>query len=144
MNTAYVLKNALLSEKAYAQMEQGIYTFWVDTRASKDTVKKAVEKQFAVSVTKVNITKSASKSKRIANTRKMTKVGGGKKAIVWLASGQNISMLLPKTEAKKTKEAKVPKETKASETSNEQKEAKKGLFARLSKSKSKNEKEVVK
>jgi len=116
MNLAHVVKKAILSEKAYKQMEKGSYSFLVDSRATKKEIAKAVAKQFSVKVKKVRTIPVAAKKKRILKTRKQVKVGGGKKAIVQLISGQSISMLLPKTDGtkKKTKETK-PKETKPKE-----------------------------
>jgi len=101
MNSAQVIQKAILSEKAYSLMDKGIYTFLIDKRAGKAEVAKAVKKQFSVDVKKVNISSFAPKQKRIQNTRKTVTVGGGKKAIVWLASGQTIELLTPKSEKKK-------------------------------------------
>ena len=103
MQSAHVIKKALLSEKAYKLMERGIYTFLVDDRANKDEIGNAINKQFGVKVKKVNILKYAAKSKRIMFTRKTALVGGGKKALVFLEGGQTIPLLSPKTESKKSK-----------------------------------------
>ena len=43
--------------------------------------------------------------KKIAKTRKQTTVGGGKKAIVILTAGQQIAMLMPKAESKKSQKS---------------------------------------
>jgi len=112
MNQAQVIQKAILSEKAYKLMEKGAYTFLVDRRATKEKITKSVAGQFSVKVRKVNILKSASKRKRIGRTRKSTLVGGGKKAIVWLQSGQTIAMLSPKSKEKsksKKKEKEIEK-----------------------------------
>ena len=98
-----VIKKAILSEKAYKQMEKGIYTFLVDKRSTKSQIAKQISSQFAVDAIKVNITNVAPKSKRIAKSRKQVKVGGGKKAVVYLKAGQTIAMLSPKSEAKSKK-----------------------------------------
>jgi len=97
MKLSDIVQKSILSEKAYKQMEVGIYTFMVNPQATKKQVAQAVKQQFAVDVKKVNVAPKAAKSKRIAKTRKFTSVGGGKKAIVYLAAGQNIAMLSPKT-----------------------------------------------
>ena len=102
MKTTDIVKAAILSEKAYKLMEKGCYTFLVDQRAKKDQIKKAVAKQFAIEVEKVNISKTAPKTKRIARGRKTTKVGGGKKATVWVKKGQSIASLLPKPKKTQT------------------------------------------
>jgi len=103
MKSTDIIKKAILSEKAYKQMEMGIYTFLVDPASTKQDVKTKVENQFKVLVDRVNLASKPFKMKRIARTRKQAKTGGGKKAIVWLKSGQSITMLLPKTKEQKPK-----------------------------------------
>lgn len=103
MNQSYVLKKAILSEKAYALMKRSIYTFLVDEKAHKKEVARAVGLQFGVSVAKVRISKFAPKTKRITKSRKTTLTGGGKKALVTLFSGQSIALLAPKADKEKKK-----------------------------------------
>lgn len=122
-----VINHAVLSEKAYKQMEKGIYTFHVDKRAAKDEIAKAVESQFGVKVKKVNIAKKSAKEKRISKSRKTVLVGGGKKAIVTLGAGQSIAMLSPKTE----KASKATKVSKGKES--DEKSKGKGLLSRIRK-----------
>lgn len=112
MNQLNVIKNPILSEKAYAQMEKGVYIFLVDARSKKDDVAKAVEKQFSVEVTKVNLLAQSEKQKRVGRTRKYTTVGGGKKAFVWLKQGQKIEAFATKTDATTKKSKKDKKENK--------------------------------
>lgn len=102
-----VLKTAVLSEKAYKQMEGGIYTFYIDARSTKQDVAKAVKSLLNVEATRINIAHVFPKAKRIGRTRKQTIVGGGKKAIVQLKVGQSIPMLSPKTEGKKKSKGSV-------------------------------------
>lgn len=92
-----ILKKAVISEKAYRNMEHGIYTFLIANNAAKSDVVSSVKKYFSVDAVKVNITPISAKKKRINKTRKFVLVGGGKKAIVWLKSGQSISALSAKT-----------------------------------------------
>jgi len=103
MNQSYVLKKAILSEKAYALMKRGTYTFLVDARAHKEEIAKVVGLQFGVSVAKVRISKFAPKIKRIIKSKKTTVTGGGKKALVTLSSGQSIALLAPKADKEKKK-----------------------------------------
>ena len=108
-----VVKKPILSEKAYQLMKNGIYSFVVTDAARKENIAKEIEFQFGVKVAKVNIAKSAPKAKRIAKTRKFAKVGGGKKAIVFLEKGQIIAALAPKQESKsKSKKEPDKKEEK--------------------------------
>ena len=130
MKTSYVIKKALLSEKAYSFMESGIYSFFVNKTATKYEIKKAVEKQFSVKVKKVNVLTMSGKKKKISGTRKQVSTGVGKKALVYLIPGQSIALLSPKKEAEK----KTSKVSKAKESLKDNKE-KKGLLSRIGKSK---------
>lgn len=109
MKPSDVIKKAILSEKAYKQMEKGIYTFLVAEKTTKDEIARAITYQFAVSVDHVNVATFAPKTKRIASSRKQTKVGGGTKAIVWLAPGQTIASLSPKAKKSSKKEKEIEK-----------------------------------
>lgn len=136
---ANILKSPILSEKAYKHMETGIYTFMVDKKSDKKQIAKQIERQFNVKVTKVNVSKKAQKTKRIANSRKEVLVGGGKKATVWLLKGQSISVLSPKSDKKEKKDK--AKESKDANKLDNKKESK-GLISRFRKSDSKKEKET--
>ena len=39
-----IIKQPVISEKAYAGMERGVYSFWVDPKATKTEIKAAVPK----------------------------------------------------------------------------------------------------
>ena len=104
MKQVLIIKQAILSEKSYKQMEMGRYVFLVDASADKKTISKAVENQFSVKVAKVNVLKRFAKTRKIAKTRKTVKIGGSKKAVVYLEKGQTIAMLSPKTTAKVKKQ----------------------------------------
>lgn len=128
--SSHLIKKAILSEKSYAQMDHGVYTFLVDKTAKKNQIKKAVENQFSVNVERVNVLNKSAKTKRIARTRKTTTVGAGKKAVVYLKKGQSIGLLVAKAEKPKSKKQEIKKEIKV-----ETKGVKKGILARLTKSK---------
>lgn len=79
-----------VSEKAIAMAERGVYVFDVPTATNKIEVTKAVEAQFKVKVTAVNILISKGKvkmSRRIKGKRNDIK-----KAMVTLKSGDKISL----------------------------------------------------
>ncbi|MBX2965438.1 MAG: 50S ribosomal protein L23 [Cyclobacteriaceae bacterium] len=87
-----VLKKPLVTEKVSALNEKGKYGFIVDIEANKVEIKKAVEKQYGVTVEKVNTSRIMGKQKS-----RYTKAGvltgrkpNYKKAIVTLASGEVI------------------------------------------------------
>ena len=75
----------VVSEKSYSLIDDGKYTFVVDTRANKTEIKLAIEKIFNVKVDSVNTLNRQGKTRR-------TKFGTGKRkdtkrAIVTLKSG---------------------------------------------------------
>lgn len=75
----------VVSEKSYALIDDGKYTFIVDPRANKSEIKLAIEKIFGVKVASVNTLNRAGKTRR-------TRFGTGKRkdtkrAIVTLKSG---------------------------------------------------------
>jgi len=87
-----VLKKPLVTEKVSAMNDKGKYGFIVDTDANKVEIKKAVEKQYGVTVESVNTMKVMGKFKS-----RYTKAGvlagrkpNYKKAIVTLAAGEVI------------------------------------------------------
>jgi large subunit ribosomal protein L23 len=86
----YVIKRPLVTEKNSILAEQGVYVFEVTKDATKDDIKKAVEKYFHVKVNSVNTAMCRSRAKR-------TKFGVGaavswKKAMVRLQKGEKISL----------------------------------------------------
>ena len=85
-----VLISPVVSEKSYAEIEHGKYSFRVHANAHKTQVRQAVEQLFDVKVAAVNIIHVRPKPKRrglIKGTRP-----GWKKAIVKLHPGQEIEI----------------------------------------------------
>jgi large subunit ribosomal protein L23 len=87
-----ILKKPLVTEKVSALNEKGKYGFYVDINANKVEIKKAVEKQYGVTVASVNTSSVMGKQKT-----RYTKAGvlagrkpNYKKAIVTLAQGEVI------------------------------------------------------
>lgn len=77
-----------ISEKAAKLAQIGKYIFLVNGKANKVQVKKAVEKDYKVHVTQVNIIRN--KSKAITFGRFQGERSGFKKAIVTLKKGESI------------------------------------------------------
>lgn len=80
-----ILIAPVVSEKSYALLDEGKYTFVVDPRANKTEIRIAVERIFGVKVADVNTLNRAGKTRR-------TKYGVGKRkdtkrAIVTLREG---------------------------------------------------------
>lgn len=87
-----VIVKPIFSEKSVKEAQLGRYTFQVARRATKDDIKKAIEKSFGVHVTGVftNIIKGT----RVRNTRigRVTTDLTYKKARVALKKGEKIDM----------------------------------------------------
>jgi large subunit ribosomal protein L23 len=86
-----IIIKPLISEKSYAAMQFGKYTFNVHPSANKIEIAKAVEEAFDVKVVAVNTMTVQGKERRRRN-------GHGfdpkrKKAVVTLAPGQQITRL---------------------------------------------------
>ena len=90
MNARQVILEPVVSEKSYALMADGKYTFRVDDRAHKTQIAAAVEEVFEVSVVAVRTAKVRSKPKRRGLHRGRTR--SWKKAIVQLAPGDRIEL----------------------------------------------------
>jgi large subunit ribosomal protein L23 len=82
----------VVSEKAYALMEAGVYTFKVMPTASKPQIKAAVQEIFGVKVQKVNTLNRQGKRKRNRKTFTYGKRPDTKRAIVTLVPGETIDL----------------------------------------------------
>ncbi|MPV36511.1 50S ribosomal protein L23 [Georgenia subflava] len=84
-NPRDIIVRPIVSEKSYGLIDEGKYTFEVDTRSNKTEIKNAIEKIFDVKVASVNTLNRPGKTRR-------TKFGLGKRkdtkrAIVTLREG---------------------------------------------------------
>ncbi len=78
----------IVSEKSYALIETGVYTFQVHTSASKPEIRDAVESIWGVEVSKVNTLNRPGKKKRTRGTNRVGSKPATKRAIVTLAAGE--------------------------------------------------------
>ena len=85
-----VIIRPIVSEKSYAGLEAGSYTFLVDPRANKTEIKEAVQSIWGVRVTSVNTMNRQGKVKRRGWTK--GKRADQKRAIVTLAEGDSIQI----------------------------------------------------
>jgi large subunit ribosomal protein L23 len=85
-----VIIRPVVSEKSYAAIDQGKYTFEVNPSSPKEEIRWAVEQIFNVGVKQVNTMKMHPKRKRQGHTSGMTR--NWKKAIVTLAPGEKIEL----------------------------------------------------
>lgn len=88
---AEIIIKPLISEKSYAAMQFGKYTFDVHPSANKVEIAQAVEAAFDVKVVAVNTMPSNPKERRRRNSKGFDPKR--KKAIVTLAPGQQITRL---------------------------------------------------
>jgi large subunit ribosomal protein L23 len=87
-----IIIEPVVSEKSYALIEQGVYTFRVHPEASKPEIHDAVEAIWGVKVTKVNTLNRPGKVKRARKSNRMGKRADTKRAIVTLAPGDEIPL----------------------------------------------------
>ena len=87
-----VIIEPVVSEKSYALLEQGVYTFKVHTEASKPEIRDAVEAIFGVTVSKVNTMNRQGKRKRNRRTGGFGKRPDTKRALVTLVEGDSIEL----------------------------------------------------
>jgi len=84
----------VVSEKSYALMEDGAYTFTVQPTANKHEIRDAVQQIFGVRVAKVNTLNRQGKRKRNRRTFTYGKRPDTKRAIVTLVEGDTIDLCL--------------------------------------------------
>ena len=87
-----IIIRPVVSEKSYGLLDDGVYTFVVDPRASKIEISDAVETIFNVQVAKVNTLNRKGKRKRNRKSGTFGKRPDTKRAIVTLASGGRIDL----------------------------------------------------
>jgi large subunit ribosomal protein L23 len=87
-----VIIEPVVSEKSYALMETGVYTFIVNPDANRIEIRKAVEDIFGVRVLKVNTLNRRGKRKRNRRSFSFGTRSNTKRAIVTLVAGDRIDL----------------------------------------------------
>ena len=87
-----VIIQPIVSEKSYALLDAGVYTFRVHPDASKPEIHDAVEAIFGVKVAKENTLNRPGKRKRNRRTGTWGKRADTKRAIVTLAGDDRIDL----------------------------------------------------
>lgn len=87
-----VLIRPVVSEKSYALMNNDVYVFIVDRKATKIDVRHAVEQAFGVRVDKVNTLNRKGKSHRNRRNNTVGHRPDTKRAIVTLHPGDKIDL----------------------------------------------------
>ncbi len=136
MNVTDIIKYPILTEKTYQQMQENIYTFAVDKRATKFDIKRAVEFIFQVKVDSVNTFNVPRKPKRVGRYNGF--VAGYKRAIVKLSEGS--IQILPEEGIAIDKELKEQDDTKVKAKVKEVSEAEKKAAEKIKKASEKQSK----
>jgi large subunit ribosomal protein L23 len=87
-----VILEPVVSEKSYALMETGVYTFVVHPEANRIEIRQAVEEIFGVRVINVNTLNRKGKRKRNRKTFGFGTRADSKRAIVTLQAGDRIDL----------------------------------------------------
>jgi large subunit ribosomal protein L23 len=87
-----VLIRPVVSEKSYALMEQNVYIFIIDPKATKIDVRHAVEQAFGVRVVNVNTLNRKGKATRNRRTNVKGRRPNTKRAIVTLHPDDSIDL----------------------------------------------------
>ena len=87
-----VILRPIVSEKSYALLDDGAYTFVVHPDANKVEIRQAVEAIFNVRVRKVNTLNRKGKRKRNRRAFTFGKRADTKRAVVTLAAGDRIDL----------------------------------------------------
>jgi large subunit ribosomal protein L23 len=87
-----VILRPVVSEKSYALLDNGVYTFVVDPRANKTEIRQAVESIFNVRVTNVNTLNRKGKRKRNRRSGTFGKRPDTKRAVITLAGDDRIDL----------------------------------------------------
>jgi large subunit ribosomal protein L23 len=92
MDARDVIISPVVSEKSYALLDTGAYTFKIHPDATKIQVRQAVEQIFDVKVAKVTTANRKGKRKRNRKTFTYGKRSDTKRAIVTLVEGDAIDL----------------------------------------------------
>ncbi len=91
-STTHVLRHARITEKASMHQSQGVYVFDVASAATKRDVMQAVRALYNVTPRKIAMVPVPSKKTRSMRTGERGVKRGGKKAYVFLKSGETITI----------------------------------------------------
>ncbi len=88
-----IVYKPLVTEKTYAQANDGFYTFKVAMTANKESVAKEIEKMYKVNVVSAKSIVMPGKPRRVSGTRRFSGRAKWKKIIVKLKEGQTIDIM---------------------------------------------------
>ena len=87
-----IIISPLITEKSMMDAGNGKYTFRVHLLASKEDVKRAIEKKFKVHVTNISTSILKGRSTKVGARRTQKDLSNLKKAVVTLKQGEKIGM----------------------------------------------------
>ncbi len=87
-----IILKPIVSEKSYALIERGVYTFEVSPAASKPEIHDEIEAIWGVKVAKVNTMNRKGKVRRTRGTNRVGARKDSKRAIVTLVAGNEIPL----------------------------------------------------
>jgi len=87
-----VIIRPIVSEKSYALLDEGVYTFLVPSDVNKTEIRQAVESIFSVRVSKVNTLNRKGKRKRNRRSFTFGTRPDTKRAVVTLAGSDRIEL----------------------------------------------------
>jgi large subunit ribosomal protein L23 len=87
-----VILQPVVSEKSYALLDEGVYTFLVHPSSNKTEIRQAIEAIFNVRVQQVNTLNRKGKRKRNRRMPTFGKRPDTKRAIVTLVAGDTIDL----------------------------------------------------
>lgn len=87
-----ILIKPLITEKSMRDAQAGVFTFLVSKKASKNQIKRAIEKIFNVNVVSLRTSIKKGKVKLAGRLRKKTKTSDTKKVFIGLKTGQKIDL----------------------------------------------------
>lgn len=92
MDLNAVIVSPVITERSMQDASKNKYTFFVARAANKNSIKKAVEKKFSVTVLAVSTTTMKGKRIRTGTRRIEVKLSPRKKAMVQVKNGQKIAL----------------------------------------------------
>ncbi len=107
MKGNHTIIKPVYTEKATILNEKQVYVFWVNPKATKIDIKRAIKQQYGSEVTDVRVTNTTSKERKVRKGL-MVKRAEGKKAYVTLAKGAKLDLTKSPSQAKaEDKEVKI-------------------------------------
>lgn len=96
MDSHYIILKPVITEKSLAAQKKNCFSFWVNPRANKNQIKRAVEELFGVKPVSIRTSLLKGVNKRLLRKNRIIRTSTRKKAIVQLKEGEKISLIVQK------------------------------------------------